>query len=63
MTRRRELTLDLIALKRATVVRLRDERTIDDTVLRELQAQLDAEEVLLLGTSPAEGSQPTEDQP
>lgn len=55
MARRRALTLDLIARKRATVVRLRDEHTIDDTVLREIQAQLDAEEVRLLGPPPAEG--------
>lgn len=45
----RALALDLIARKRASVVRLRDARTIDDTVLREIQAQLDAEEVRLLG--------------
>lgn len=41
----RELSLALIARKRATVVALRDDRTIDDTVLRRLQAGLDAEEV------------------
>lgn len=37
----------LIAHKRATVVRLRDERHIDDTVLRHVQAALDLEEVRL----------------
>jgi hypothetical protein len=30
-----------------TVVRLRDERRIDDTVLRQIQARLDTEEVRL----------------
>lgn len=54
MARRRDLSLELLARKRATVVRLRDERTIDDAVLREIQAQLDAEEVRLLGPAPAE---------
>ncbi len=52
--RRRGLSLDLIARKRAAVVRLRDENTIDDTVLREIQAQLDAEEIRLLGPPVAE---------
>jgi hypothetical protein len=42
-----ELRLALVAHKRATVVRLRDERRIDDTVLRRLQAALDDEEVRL----------------
>jgi len=41
------LRLALIARKRATVVRLRDERRIDDTVLRQVQARLDIEEVRL----------------
>jgi CPA1 family monovalent cation:H+ antiporter len=41
------LRLDLIARKRATVVRLRDERRIDDTVLRQIQWRLDVEEVRL----------------
>lgn len=49
LARRRELTLALIARKRATIVHLRDEGTIDDTVLREVQAQLDAEELRLRG--------------
>ncbi|MEY9842324.1 Na+/H+ antiporter [Streptacidiphilus sp. EB103A] len=40
-----DLRLALIAHKRSTVVRLRDERQIDDTVLRRLQAALDNEEV------------------
>ena len=43
----RALHLDLIARRRATVVRLRDEHTMDDRVLREIQAQLDAEEIRL----------------
>jgi Na+/H+ antiporter len=49
-----DLRLALIAHKRATVVRLRDERHIDDTVLRRLQAALDNEEVRLAGREPVE---------
>lgn len=41
------LRLALLARKRATVLRLRDERRIDDTVLRQVQARLDIEEVRL----------------
>jgi CPA1 family monovalent cation:H+ antiporter len=41
------LRLNLIAHKRATVVRLRDQRHIDDTVLRLIQANLDREEIRL----------------
>ncbi len=41
------LRLAVLARKRATVVRLRDERRIDDTVLRQVQARLDIEEVRL----------------
>ncbi len=44
-----DLKLAAIAHKRATVVRLRDERVIDDTVLRRIQARLDLEEVRLRG--------------
>ena len=43
------LRLAVLARKRATVVRLRDERRIDDTVLRQVQARLDIEEVRLSG--------------
>jgi monovalent cation/hydrogen antiporter len=42
-----DLRLEMLALKRATMVRLRDERRIDDTVLRQLQSNLDIEEVRL----------------
>ncbi|MFI9103265.1 Na+/H+ antiporter [Streptomyces fildesensis] len=42
-----ELRLALLARKRATVIRLRDENTIDDTVLRQIQARLDHEETRL----------------
>ncbi|MEU5318592.1 Na+/H+ antiporter [Streptomyces sp. NPDC021056] len=49
-----DLRLALIAHKRATVVRLRDEREIDDTVLRRLQAALDNEEVRLAGREQVE---------
>ncbi len=38
-----------LAHKRATVVRLRNEQVIDDTVLRRIQAQLDLEELRLSG--------------
>jgi hypothetical protein len=48
------LRLALIAHKRATVVRQRDELSIDDTVLRGLQAALDNEEVRLSGSSVTE---------
>ena len=41
------LRLEVLAHKRATVVRLRDEQRIDDTVLRQLQAKLDIEELRL----------------
>jgi hypothetical protein len=41
------LRLAVLAHKRATVVRLRDERRIDDTVLWQVQARLDIEEVRL----------------
>jgi hypothetical protein len=41
------LRRELIAHKRSTVVRLRDERRIDDTVLRQIQAKLDIEEIRL----------------
>ncbi|MFC4508116.1 MULTISPECIES: hypothetical protein [Streptomyces] len=41
------LRLALLAHKRATVVRLRDDNSIDDSVLRRVQARLDNEEVRL----------------
>jgi Na+/H+ antiporter len=41
------LRLAVLAHKRATMIRLRDERRIDDTVLRQLQTRLDIEEVRL----------------
>jgi len=41
------LRLAMLAHKRATVVRLRDERRIDDTVLLQVQRRLDIEEVRL----------------
>ncbi|MEA5455802.1 Na+/H+ antiporter [Sinomonas sp. JGH33] len=49
-----ELRLALIARKRAVVVRLRDTRAIDDTVLRQIQSQLDLEEVRLVRPQQAE---------
>lgn len=41
------LRLALLARKRATVLRSRDDNEIDDTVLRQVQRQLDIEEVRL----------------
>ncbi|WP_028047963.1 Na+/H+ antiporter [Cellulomonas sp. URHE0023] len=41
------LRLALLGHKRETVLRLRDERRIDDTVLRQVQARLDIEELRL----------------
>jgi len=41
------LRLAVTAHKRATILRLRDEQRIDDTVLRQLQARLDIEELRL----------------
>ncbi|SES16858.1 sodium/proton antiporter, CPA1 family [Lentzea xinjiangensis] len=48
------LRLELIAHKRATVVRLRDEQAIDDIVLRTVQRKLDIEEVRLSRREPEE---------
>jgi monovalent cation/hydrogen antiporter len=48
----RELHRALVAEKRATVVRLRNERRIDDIVLRRVETVLDAEELRL--SSPAD---------
>jgi monovalent cation/hydrogen antiporter len=42
-----QLRLAVLAYKRATVVRLRDEGRIDDIVLRHVQTRLDIEEVRL----------------
>ncbi|WP_106401228.1 Na+/H+ antiporter [Actinocorallia populi] len=47
------LRLALIARKRAAVLRLRDERRIDDTVLRQIQAALDLEEIRLSRRPPS----------
>lgn len=47
------LSLALLADKRAAAVRLRDDRRIDDAVLRRIQARLDVEE-LRLSAVPAE---------
>lgn len=48
------LRLSLLARKRATVLRLRDENRIDDTVLLQVQTLLDIEEVRLSGTETGE---------
>jgi len=50
----RTLRLALVASKRATLVRLRDERRIDDTVLRQLVTRLDNEEVGLAPHQPSD---------
>ncbi|MGY1771914.1 Na+/H+ antiporter [Blastococcus sp. SYSU D00813] len=50
----RQLRLGLLEHKRAAVIALRDARRIDDIVLREVQAQMDIEEVRLLGPAPAD---------
>ncbi|MYS57160.1 Na+/H+ antiporter [Streptomyces sp. SID6013] len=49
-----DLRLALLERKRATVLRLRDEQTIDDTVLVQVQRRLDIEEIRLTGHEPAE---------
>jgi CPA1 family monovalent cation:H+ antiporter len=49
-----ELRLALLARKRATVVRLRDEQRIDDIVLRQFQTKLDIEEVRLTRREPVD---------
>ncbi|MFJ8048363.1 cation:proton antiporter [Streptomyces luteogriseus] len=48
------LRLELLARKRAVVLRLRDELRIDDTVLRQVQRRLDIEEVRLSRQQSAE---------
>ena len=45
----RTLRLAMLGTKRATVLRLRDERRIDDDAVRQIQAKLDIEEVRLSG--------------
>ncbi|MFC4563080.1 Na+/H+ antiporter [Nocardiopsis mangrovi] len=49
------LRLALLSRKRATVVRLRDQRRIDDTVLRQIQTRLDIEEIRLSRIDPSIG--------
>ena len=50
----RELKLRVLTYKREAVTQLRDANRIDDIVLREIQETMDAEEVRLLGPTPAE---------
>ncbi|WP_346775911.1 Na+/H+ antiporter [Micromonospora sp. HNM0581] len=50
----RRLRLAALEHKRREITRMRDRRVIDDAVLQELQARLDAEEIRLLGPMPAE---------
>ncbi|GAA4676716.1 Na+/H+ antiporter [Frondihabitans cladoniiphilus] len=49
-----QLKLALIRQKSATVIRMRDDGDIDDTVLRQVQGRLDAEEARLLEQAPEE---------
>lgn len=48
------LQLALIARKRITLLQLRDDQHIDDIVLRQVQARLDAEEIRLSRSAPSE---------
>jgi Na+/H+ antiporter len=48
------LRLALVARKRITLLGLRDDQSIDDIVLRQVQAGLDAEELRLTRAAPAE---------
>ncbi|MFV2100969.1 hypothetical protein [Micromonospora sp. LOL_024] len=50
----RRLRLGALEHKRREITRMRDRREIDDTVLRELQASRDAEEIRLLGPTATE---------
>lgn len=50
----RDLKLAVLAHKRATTVTLRDRQVIDDTVLRQIQARLDLEELRLRGPADLE---------
>lgn len=50
----RDLRLALLDRKRGTIIRLRDEGTIDDAVLRRIQGRLDLEEVRLTGLADIE---------
>ena len=43
------LRLRLVRRKREVLLRMRDERTIDDIVLRRIQTRLDNEEIRLAG--------------
>lgn len=49
------LSLALIGTQRAALLQLRDTQRIDDIVLRQVQAVLDAEEVRLLRATPLDG--------
>ncbi|MFF7337311.1 Na+/H+ antiporter [Streptomyces sp. NPDC008163] len=49
-----DLRLALLERKRATVLRLRDEQAIDDTVLVQVQRRLDIEEIRLAGADSAQ---------
>ncbi len=50
----RQLRLAALEHKRREITAMRDRREIDDTVLQELQARLDVEEIRLLGPMPSE---------
>ena len=48
------LQLALISRQRSTLLQLRDDQRIDDIVLRQVQAGLDAEEIRLSRAAPVE---------
>lgn len=50
----RQLQLGVLEHQRRVVTELRDRNQIDDIVLREVQAEMDLEEVRLLGPADAE---------
>ncbi|MDG4825645.1 cation:proton antiporter [Asanoa sp. WMMD1127] len=50
----RRVRLEVLDHKRRAVTRMRDDREIDDIVLRDLQASMDIEEVRLLGPAPTD---------
>ncbi|MEV0719412.1 Na+/H+ antiporter [Asanoa sp. NPDC050611] len=50
----RRVRLEVLHRKRVAVTKMRDDREIDDIVLRDLQASMDIEEVRLLGPAPTD---------
>ncbi|GIF73377.1 Na+/H+ antiporter [Asanoa siamensis] len=50
----RRVRLEVLDTKRRAITKMRDDREIDDIVLRDLQASMDIEEVRLLGPAPTD---------